>query len=451
MSTLRLASFGMRGLVGDSLTPDEMIRYALAFGNFIGGGDVVLGADTRRSSPMVVHAVHAALMSAGCRILDLGICPTPLIQFLVPHFGAAGGISISGGHNAMGWNSIGLIDSSGSFLEPLAGEGVLDAFHGMDVQNKDWHSIGRIEPMLDYAAPYFAALTRILDVDGIRVRKFKVLVDPIAGAGCRFLPAFAETLGVDCVVINGEASDYLPREPEPRPRSAKQMGSIVKPLGADAGFVFSSDLGRMSLVTEAGEPISEEYTFPILVNHVLKRNPGPVVSNCCSSRMTDDLCKRIQVPLLKSRVGPAFVMSMATDEGAVIAGEGSGSVSLPSFSPAFDGFLMMGLILEAMASGKSTLSALREDLPHYFITKRVHPFEPGMAYRGLDAVAETLMRQGRGALDLTDGVRMDWDDGWVHARVSRTEQLMRVISESEESGHARRRADDLERTLLQEI
>lgn len=452
MNTLRIASFGIRGRVGDSLTPIGAVRFGTAFGAFAGAGDVVLASDTRRSSPMLTAAVRSALMSTGCRVLDLGICPTPMLQYLVSKWGAAGGVSVSGGHNAMGWNSISLIDARGAFLDPVSGEAVLDAFH---TGGPDGHvasdRAGTVEPQSGFSREYFDGLRAAVDCDAIRQAGFKILMDPIAGAGCAFLNEFAETVGVTLFPVNGEPSDYLPREPEPRPRSAQQMASIIQAVGGDAGFVFSSDMGRLSLVTEDGEPISEEYSFALITDHVLQKTPDSVITNPCTSRMIDDLAQTHQVSLMKSRVGQAYLQSMAADERAVLAGEGSGSAAYLPFSPAFDGFLMTALILENMAMRSAPLSELKASLPQYHITKRSVPCPSSQVYRILDSVTQYFKRRLRGELSQLDGVRVDLDTGWIHARASRTQQLIRVISEDEQEETAEARADDLFQHILQEI
>jgi phosphomannomutase len=352
MKTLRVASFGIRGYVGESLTPKVVIDYASAFATFVDGGRVLIGRDTRYSSPMLYSALVSGLLSAGCEVLDFGVCPTPILQFSVGPFKAAGAVSISGGHNAMGWNALSLIDADGAFLTPLGGETVLDVFHAGDFLKQDWQRMGAVHGATGFAEPYFRALEQHVDVAVIRDAKLTVLIDPVGGAGCGYLEAFAKTLGFKLVPINAQPSGYLAREAEPRPRSALQMASFITPLKGDVGFVLSSDMGRMSLVTEEGEPASEEYTFAVIADHVLGKRKGTIVTNGCTTRTIDDIAAAHQVPVVKTSVGQAFVVSALMDEQGVLGGEGSGSAVLPAFSRAFDGFLMMALILEFMAETK---------------------------------------------------------------------------------------------------
>lgn len=447
--TLRLASFGVRGFVGQSLTPRVIMDFASAFGTFVDGQRVLLGRDTRYSSPMIHAAVTASLVSCGCEVLDFGICPTPILQFSVRRRAAAGAVSISGGHNGMGWNAMTLIGQDGAFLEPGGGESVLDRFHAGDFLRRDPFHLGASQVVSDYFEPYLEALSAVVNRAAIRRAGFTVLIDPVGGAGCPFLEEFAQALGFRLVAINAQPSGYLAREPEPRPRTALQMASFIRHVQGHVGFVLSSDLGRLSLVTEEGEPASEEYTFPLIARHLLTKRPGAVVTNCCTSRMIDDLARQYGVVVEKTAVGQAYVMARLADEQGRVGGEGSGSAALPEFSPAFDGFLMMALILENMAESGARASELVRTLPRYHMVKRRVVCSSRQAYRALETYRERAATLTPRTISLTDGVRIDWDDGWVHARASHTEQMIRVISEASVRATAEQRAEEALRLIGQ--
>ena len=451
MKSLRLASFGVRGFVGSSLHPRIAMDLASAFGTYLERGVVLVGRDTRYSSPMFHSAVVSSLMGTGCDVVDYGICPTPVLQHAVPLQGAAGAISISGGHNDFGWNSISLIDRRGAWLEPVGGEMVLELYHAGDFERSDWQGVGTLRRQDEFFAAYLRAMSELLDPDAIRGKSYTVLMDPVGGAGCRYLQSFADSLGVKMVAINGEPTGYLAREPEPRPRSAQQMASVISHTGGDAGFVFSSDLQRMSMVTEAGEPVSEEYTLAVIANHVLWDQPDVMVTNCCTTRTIDDVAEQHGSDVVKTPVGQAYIGAAVADERAVLGGEGSGSVMLPAFSLAFDGLLMAALVLEAMASRQATLSELIEELPRYHIVKRSIPCESSRAYQVLELIEDWLQQEVDEPIDRCDGLRVDWQDGWVHVRQSRTEQLIRVLSESNDKKRAVSRADTLVRLVEREI
>ena len=440
--TLRLASFGVRGFVGQSLTPRVVMDFAAAFGTLVDGRRVLLGRDTRYSSPMIHAAVTSSLISCGCEILDFDICPTPVLQFSVPRNQAAGALSISGGHNAMGWNALTLIGEDGSFLEPGGGETVLDRFHAGAFLKRGSTELGSIRPVNNYFETYLDALARVVNREAIRRANFTVLIDPVGGAGCPFLEDYARFMGFRLVAIHAQPSGYLARDPEPRPRSALQMASFIGHVQGHIGFVLSSDMGRLSMVTEEGEPASEEYTFPLIARHLLGKKPGPVVTNCCTSRMIDDLARQHGVPVEKSPVGQAFVMARMADEQARVGGEGSGSMALPEFSQAFDGFLMMALILECMAETGAKASELVRSLPRYHMVKRRVACTSRQAYRALETYRDQISPHDRQAVSMTDGIRIDWPDGWLHARASHTEQIIRIISEATTKAVAEQRAEE---------
>ncbi len=447
MGKLRVASFGIRGLVGDSLTPRVVIDFASAFATFAEGGRLLLGRDTRYSSPMLHYAVSSGLMSAGCEVLDFGICPTPVLQYSVDKYKAAGAVSISGGHNAMGWNAVTLIGPDGAFLDPSGGVTVLDIFHAADFLKAEWNRIGEMHLVNDFVDPYFDALERVVNVKTIREADFTVLIDPVGGAGCTYIEPFADLMGFSLVPVNAGPSGYLAREPEPRPRSALQMASIIRYTGGDVGFVLSSDMGRMSLVTEEGEPASEEYTLAVIADHLLNKQSGPFVTNICTTRTVDDIAAKHDVPVIRTKVGQAYIMAALADEQGVVGGEGSGSVAYPAFSPAFDGFLMMALTLEAMAERKKPLSGLLNLLPRYQIVKRSVPCGSREGYRAIEALKQYKEIWKGGHIDLTDGLRVDWSDGWVHARTSQTQQMVRVTSEAKTRMAAEYRADEVARLV----
>jgi phosphoglucosamine mutase len=447
MKTLRLANFGMQGMVGEALTPEIVIDFAAAFGTFLNRETVLVGRDTRQSSRMLRSAVIAGLTSTGCRVLDFGVCPTPMLQFSAERYSAAGAVSISGGHNPMGWNAVQLISSTGAFIEPVGGDTVLDIYHGRDFERAAWNTIGVVEEVNDFTGPYFDALLEFVDTDAIRSADFSAVIDPVNGAGCRFVEPFSKRLGVKTIPINHEESGYLAHEPEPRPRNARQVANLMNVVPSNIGFVASSDMGRLSIVSELGETASEEYTFSIIANHVLGKQSGVVVTNCCTTRTIDEVASRHGSVVVKTRVGQAYILSAMADEQGVLGGEGNGSVAMPEFSRAFDAFLMMGLILEAMATCGARASELVAALPRYHMVKRKVSGESHRCYQAIDRLSRNETWSGGGTPSTVDGLRVDWEDGWVHLRASHTEPVVRVISESKSKDEAENRADEATRLL----
>jgi phosphomannomutase len=435
---LTFSPAGVRGIVGQSLTPELIADFACAFGTYMQSGLIVVGRDTRRSGEMVKSAVFAGLLSTGCTVVDLAICPTPIVQYMVRHLSASGGIAISAGHNDVRWNALDFINSQGTHLNPYEGEEVLDIYHSGEFTKRPWNALGKIERKDDSLPIYLDGLCGFLDVPAIRGAKFRVIMDPCNGAAAGIVDLFCDRLGCQIIPINNEPTGMFPHDPEPRPRNASQIASIVRPVNADIGFLLSSDAARVSLVTDIGETVSEEFTFPLVLEHFLGRTRGPVVTNLSTTKMVDDIARRYGCPLIKSQVGQLYSLQITLIEDAVIAGEGCGTVAVPQFQPAFDAFLAMGLILEMMAVRRKRISQLLTELPRYHIVKEKVYCPPEKVHNVMHEVRHHYLNERP---DLTDGVRVDRDDGWLHVRASTTEPLIRVIAESNDKQTARETAD----------
>ncbi len=435
---LKISASGVRGIVGQTLTPELIADFACAFGTYVQSGFVGVGRDTRTSGEMVRSSVLAGLVSTGCTVVDLGVCATPIVQFMVRELSASGGIVISAGHNDARWNALGFINSQGTHLDPYQGEEVLDIYHSGEFLKKPWNALGNVERKEGYLLTYLDRLCNFLDVAAIRAAGFKVIVDPCNGAAAGIVDSFCGCLGCQFIPINNEPTGIFPHDPEPRPRNARQIASIIKPLQADIGFLLSSDAARLSIVSDVGETVSEEYTFPLILDHFLSRKRGPAVTNLSTTKMVEDIARSHDCPLIRSQVGQSYTLYAMLAEDAVIAGEGCGTVAVPEFQPAFDGFLSMGLILEMMALRRKKISELVAKLPRYHIIKEKIYCPPEKVHNVIDEVRQHYRGEHP---DLTDGVRVNWEDGWIHVRASTTEPLIRVIAESNHKRTARERAD----------
>jgi phosphomannomutase len=328
---------------------------------------------------------------------------------------------------------------------------VLDIFHAHEFERKDWREIGTLQAANgSIAERYLDALCAYLDTKAIRAGQFTVVVDPCNGAGSPLLPALAERLALRLIPINCEPTGIFPHDPEPRPRNARQIAAIMGPVSAHAGFLFNSDMSRVSVVSNVGETVTEEYTFPLVAAHVLSKRGGAVVTNCCSTKTLDDIAQQKGARVIKTPVGPAFVCSTMLDERALLAGDGSGSVAVAEFSPAMDAFLTMGLILEAMATRGRTLADLISELPRYHIVKDKIYCPAAKAYQAVNTIIHHFHSQ-RMRLDQTDGVRVDWPDAWVHVRASATEPLVRVIAEATTRAKALEIAADVGKVIHEKV
>jgi phosphomannomutase len=438
MKLLKVGISGVRGIVGETITPELVMDFACAFGTYAGGGKLLVGRDTRPSGPMLHRAVLAALVSTGCGVLDLGICPTPVLQKLVKSSKAAGAISITAGHNNAQWNALTFINREGTFLNDFQGEAVLDVYHLERFRKASLARLGRVSPGGQSSDAYFRALERFLDSARISRAGFKVVIDPCNGAGSGYVDKFCARLGCGLVAVNNEPSGFFVHEPEPRPRNAGEVASLVKVAGAKAGFLLNSDASRVSIVAEDGETLSEEYTLPLVASYWLRKEPGPIVTNASTSRMIEDVATRAGVPVLKTRVGQSHVIQALIGEEGAVGGEGSGGVAVRRFQPAFDGFLAMGLLLESMAVTGRTLSDLVAELPKYHIIKEKVYCPPSRIH---SVVAETKKLFRGTEVQTIDGVKAERKDGWVHIRASATEPMIRIIAENVSREKARADVD----------
>jgi len=441
MKLLKIGISGVRGIVGETMTPELAIDFASAFGTFLDSGRALIARDTRASGPMLQAAVSAALSSTGCEVLDLGVCPTPILQYLVKKLGAGGGVSITAGHNGAEWNALTFVNREGTYLNEFQGADVLDLYHLEQFHKAPLAKIGRILPFEDHQKTYWEALARFLDLKAIRSAGFKVVIDPCNGAGAKFVDAFCRALGCELVAVNNEPTGYFPHDPEPRPRNAGEVSAIVKITGARAGFLLNSDVSRVAIVAEDGETLSEEYTFPLVAAYYLAKNPGPIITNASASRMIEDVAARRRVRVIRTKVGQSHAIQSMLAEEAAMAGEGSGGVAVRGFQPAFDGFLTMGLILEMSAVREQTISGLVKEIPKYHIVKEKISCPP---FKVHSVVSEAKKLFHPGELLLIDGIRAERADGWVHIRASATEPMIRVIAENISEEKAQ---EDVDRVL----
>jgi phosphomannomutase len=427
--SLRLGTAGMRGRVGTALTPALAMDFASALGTYLDGGSVVVACDTRFSSDMFRNAAIAALTGCGCDVRDAGVASAPELHFLVPHLDADAGLLIGGGHHPAGWNALVPLARNGAVFNYAQLQELLDVYHSNRYRWADWRGTGQVTEVADEAqAAFLDAVCAQLDVVAIRAAKLTVVADFCNGSGTRISTRLGERLGINLVSINTVQSGVLPHSPEPRPRSSQQVQSLLGPLQADIGFVFNSDMSRAALVTSSGETLSEEYTFPLVTELEFTRTGKPlrVVTNCCTTRTLDDVVARHGGELHKTKVGESYIIDRMVEIGADLAGDGSGSTAFGDHILGFDYLLMLGVVLEALATQGHSSADLAEHLPRYHIIKRSIACPSAHAY--------TLLRNVRGQFgdaerSEEDGFRFDWPDGWVHLRASMTEPIIRMIVE----------------------
>jgi phosphomannomutase len=450
-ANLSLGVSGMHGLIGSGITPQNAIRYASAIGTYLDGGPVVVGIDTRTSSAMLRHAAFAALMGCGCEIHDSGVCPSPVLQHLVRELGAAGGLLIGAGHHPAEWNALIPISASGAYASPLEAQSLLELYHSQDYRLGTWRDAGSVRPVpAAMKRAYVDTVFARVDAGAIREARLTVVADYCNGSGGDLGRELLGRLGVRCVAINDRGDSFLPHDPEPRPRASVQARALMAPLDADAGFVFNSDMTRMAIVSDSGETLSEEYTLPLLADHVLGslREPCTVVTNVCTTRTLDDVVRRHGSELDKTAVGQAQVVDRMLELRSPLAGEGCGSVAYGGGTYGYDGFLMMALFLEALASSEVSATDLARRLRRFHLVKRKILCPVSHAYSLIHRLPDRFPDAAQSEFD---GLRFDWDAGWVHVRHSKTEPAIRLIVEWETPRGAIEMADRFRALIEREI
>jgi phosphomannomutase len=431
--TLKISISGVRGVVGDSLTPELVTRFAQAFGTYVGGGPIVIGRDPRTSGEMVRQAVVAGLVSSGCRVSDLGVVPTPTVQLLVRQLGAQGGIAITASHNPPEWNALKFIGGDGLFLPAARGRELVDIYHQggfARARGADQHAPGRITDAVERHVRAVADGVGRLPA-GSRPR---VVVDPGGGAAVVAAPRLVEALGAEVVAIHTTADGRPPRPAEPVAENLGALGEAVRSHGAQLGFAQDMDGDRLAIVDEGGRAIGEELTLVLAADEVLAATPGPVVTNLATTEAVEAMAARHGCRVFRTAVGEANVASGMRLHRAVIGGEGNGGVIHPTVNFARDSLVGMALVLRRLARSGGPASALAAEYGRFHVVK-LQRHCPAEAARGVLKRARSAWA-GR-PLDLTDGVKVRLEDGWFILRASNTEPIVRVIAESASEARAR--------------
>jgi len=429
---------GIRGRVGEALTPEVVATYAAAFGAWAAARgpskSIVVGRDSRVSGPLFHRVVLSALQSVGCNVIDIGLTTTPTCQLAVEDHHAAGGLMISASHNPIEWNALKCIGPTGLFLENA--EGIeMRSLVETGIPRATWDALGTIE--LDDRAVQ-RHIDRVLaipyvDVEAIRRRRFNVALDCVRGAGAVIMPALLERLGCTMIAINLESDGRFPRAPEPVAENLGELESLVKKSGASVGFAVDPDVDRLALVSDEGRAIGEDFTLALAARLVLRHRRGPVVTNLSTSRIVEDVAAEAGVATIRAPVGEVNVAVRMRDEKAPVGGEGNGGVILPEVHLGRDAPVGAALLLQLLHEDNKPLSKIVADLPRYVIVKD----KLNRPKAQLDTVYEALRAAFPAATaDSQDGLRLSWPDRWVHIRPSGTEPIVRVIAEAPTNGEA---------------
>lgn len=438
--TLIVSVSGVRGIVGTDLTPELVCSFAAAFGALAvehGRPRVVLGRDARTSGPMLAAAARAGLQSVGCGVIECGLIPTPTAQMAVEHHEAGGGIVLTASHNPIEWNALKFIGPDGLFLDRETADRLRDLAQGGSIARARWDGIGGVEADSEAVSRHVDAVlaSPFVDPHAIHRRKITVALDAVRGVGGVIMPGLLERLGCTVASIHLEPDGRFPRGPEPIPEHLGDLTRLVREFDADVGFAMDPDGDRLALTDEQGEPIGEDYTLALAVRAVLAQRKGPVVVNLSTSLVVDDAARGFGVQVRRAPVGEANVARAMRDAGAIVGGEGNGGVILPSLHLGRDAPIAAALILDLMTRTGKTISQLVAEQPRYAIVKAKAP-RGGKLDNMYRALTETF---ADATVDRQDGLRLAWDDQWLHVRPSGTEPIVRLIAE----GPSREAADAL--------
>ncbi len=429
-TTLKISISGARGVVGDSLTPQLAAALAQAFGTYVGGGPVLIGRDTRRSGIMLAEAVAAGLAATGCQTVDVGVCAIPSFLYLTKHQRAAGGIAVTASHNPKPWNGLKFISRDGLYLTPRQTEEYLDIYHQGEFAlagPERYRAPARLE---DASEPHLRRILSRFDTSIVRRCKLRVALDCNNGAGSLLGPRLLEAFGCEVVPLYTDPAGDFAHDSEPLPENISDVCRAVREYKADIGFVQDADADRLAVVNERGEPLGEELTMGLAVRHVLAKRRGSIVCNLSSSRLIDDLAAERGCRVFRTRIGEINVVEklLAARPRAVLGGEGNGGVIDPLVHPCRDSFTAMALILEYMAESRRKISALQAALPRYVMIKDRMAGSAEQAHRLIGRLRKLYEPTGR--VDLTDGLKVDFPDAWIHVRPSNTEPIIRVLAEA---------------------
>ena len=419
--------------MGETLTPEVAIRYAASFATLSPPGPLVITQDGRPSGQMLAHVVQGGLQAVGRTTIDMGVAATPTTGVLVRQTNAAGGMQISASHNPLQYNGLKLFSPEGRVIPAGPGQRVLDLYRRGETawaRTIGWAAASK-GPIR--SPPISVAVLATIDVERIRKRHFRVLLDSNHGAGSVLGHRLLTHLGCRVTVLGGLPDGQFEHTPEPTAENLAGVLSSVREAGAEVGFCQDPDADRLAVINENGRYLGEEYTLAMCVDHVLRRRKGPIVTNCSTSRMSQDLADRYGVAFFRSAVGEANVVDCMLAHEAVFGGEGNGGPINPTVGLVRDSFVGMAQLLDAMAARDVPISRLADELPRWSIVKTKMSVPPGRVADALIA----LERHFAGAkADRLDGLRLDWPEGWLLVRPSNTEPIVRAISEADTAERA---------------
>ncbi len=437
MSLIKSIS-GIRGTIGgspgDNLTPVDIVECVSAFGTWVKSSfekpSIVVGRDGRISGEMVSQLSIQTLVSLGINVINLDYTTTPTLEMMVTEYQAQAGIIFTASHNPMQWNALKFINHKGEFISKEDGTDILGLIGSDKIQFAPADGLGSIKTTHDSMDIHIKHILNLpyVNVDLIKAQKYHVAVDCINSTGALSIPKLLDALGCSYDLINAEINGIFAHNPEPLPQHIEQILSAVKHSEAMMGIIVDPDVDRLAFVDEQGVFFGEEYTLVAVADHVISKNPGNSVSNLSSTRALADVTHKLGGKYTPSAVGEVNVVNAMKASNAVIGGEGNGGVILPELHYGRDALVGIAMVLSMLAERKTTLSQLKSSYPLYHISKNKIQLTPNVE---LDKIIAYLQdKYSNEKLNTVDGLKIDFENGWVHLRASNTEPILRVYSEA---------------------
>ncbi len=430
---------GIRGTIGGvpgkSLTPVDLVKFTTAYGAWIATqGDnkkIIIGRDGRISGGMVRDLVAATLQSIGCTVVDLGLSTTPTVEMAVKLENAAGGIILTASHNPKQWNALKLLNKDGEFLNAAEGQWILDYAEKNETIYAEIDSIGKVTTNDTYIQQHIDIILQhpLVNVAAIKAMNYSVVVDAVNSTGAISIPQLLNALGVaNVTVINAEVTGDFAHNPEPLPEHLVELCDTVKAKNAHLGIAIDPDVDRLCFVCEDGSLFGEEYTLVAIADYILQHKKGNTVSNLSSTRALRDVTEKHGGQYYPSAVGEVNVVRKMKEVNAVIGGEGNGGVIVPELHYGRDALIGIALFLTHLAQTGKTVKELRATYPNYFISK--NKIELGEEVDVKHVFEQIKAKYAAQPINTEDGLRIDFDNNWVHLRTSNTEPIIRIYSES---------------------
>lgn len=443
---------GIRGTIGGiqehNLTPFDIVKFTTAYAKFISSNSqnnkIVIGRDARISGKMVSDIVSSTLLACGFYVVDLGLSTTPTVELGVVWEKAAGGIIITASHNPKQWNALKLLNSKGEFLSEKDGNTVLKLAENKEFEYSEIDKIGEYFLSENYYEKHIEEILKLklVDVEAIKARKFKIVVDAVNSSGGVIVPKLLEKLGVQEIIeINCTPNGRFPHNPEPLPEHLTELASEVKRTNSHLGIAVDPDVDRLAFVCENGEMFGEEYTLVAVADYVLQNNKGNTVSNLSSTQALKEITLKLGCNYNASAVGEVNVVEMMKKTKAVIGGEGNGGIIYPELHYGRDALVGIALFLSHLTKSGKTAKGMRMTYPDYYISKNKIELDKDINLTLLlKKIEEKYINQ---PINKTDGLKIEFDEEWVHLRQSNTEPIIRIYAESKSAVTAQTLTDKI--------